>query len=70
MMELANEMKVKCIYFVKKSIYLIGDEKSINNFKALLKVKSMYTKEIQKSNRESQNIQKKLNDIKKEYKIK
>ena len=70
MMELANEMKVKCIYFVKKNIYLIGDEKSINNFKAVLKVKSMYTKEIQKSNRESQNIQKKLNDIKKEYKIK
>ncbi len=70
MMELANEMKVKCIYFVKKSIYLIGDEKSLNNFKAVLKVKSMYKKEIQKSNRESQNIQKKLNDIKKEYKIK
>jgi hypothetical protein len=62
-------MKVKYIYFGKKTLYLVGDEKSINNIRTMLKVKSMYSKEIQKSNREVQNIQKKLTDIKKEYKI-
>ena len=36
----------------------------------MLKVKLMYTKEIQKSNRENECIQKKITDIKKEYKIK
>lgn len=67
--ELINRMKVKYIYFGKKTLYLVGDEKSINNIRTMLKVKSMYSKEIQKSNREVQNIQKKLTDIKKEYKI-
>lgn len=66
---LANSMKVKYIYFDKKCLYLIGEEKSISSFKTMLKVKLMYTKEIQKSNRENERIQKKITDIKKEYKI-
>ena len=67
--ELTNRIKVKFIYFGKKTLYLVGDEKSINSIRTMLKVKSMYSKEIQKSNREVQKIQKKLTDIKKEYKI-
>ena len=67
--ELTNRIKVKFIYFGKKTLYLVGDENSINSIRTMLKVKSMYSKEIQKSNREVQKIQKKLTDIKKEYKI-
>lgn len=67
---LAKNMKVKYIYFGEKCLYLIGAEKSISSFKTMLKVKLMYTKEIQKSNRENECIQKKITDIKKEYKIK
>ena len=70
MIELANSTNVKYIYFEKKYMYLIGEEESISNFEALLNMNEMYSKEIEKSYIEKEKNQKKLTDIKKEYKIK
>ena len=70
MIELANSTNVKYIYFEKKYMYLIGEEESISNFEVLLNMNEMYSKEIEKSYIEKEKNQKKLTDIKKEYKIK
>ena len=51
-------------------MYLIGEDKYISSFKAFISMKMMYSKEIQKSCKEKENIEKKLTNIKKEYKIK
>ena len=68
--DFAGKTKIKYIYFGKKIVYLIGEEKYISSFKAFISMKMMYSKEIQKSCKEKENIEKKLNNIKKEYKIK
>ena len=70
MIELANNTNIKYIYFGNKYMYLIGEEKSISNFEALLNMNEMYTKEIEKSYIEKEKNQKKLSDMKREYKIK
>ena len=66
----AKATNIKYIYFGKQFIYLIGEEKSIFNFQAVINMNEMYSKEIQKSCRQKYNIQKQLNDFKKQYKIK
>ena len=70
MIELANCANVKYIYFGKKYIYLIGEEKSISDFNALLNMNEMYSKEIEKSYKEKEKNQKTLIDMQQEYKIK
>ena len=61
---------IKFIYFGKQSVYVIGDEKSIFNFEAVINMNEMYLKEFQKSYKEKNSIQKQLTDFKNEYKIK
>ena len=68
--DFAGKIKIKYIYFGKKIVYLIGEDKYISSFKAFISMKMMYSKEIQKSCKEKENIEKKLTNIKKEYKIK
>lgn len=68
--DFAGKTKIKNIYFGKKIVYLIGEDKYISSFKAFISMKMMYSKEIQKSCKEKENIEKKLTNIKKEYKIK
>ena len=68
--DIANSAKVKYIYFDKKLLYLIGEEKPISNFETIFNMNIMYSKEIQKSYKENENIQKQLTDFKKEYKLK
>ena len=68
--DIANNAKVKYIYFGKKFIYLIGAEKSISNFEKIFNMNIMYSKEIEKSYKENENIQKQLTNFKKEYKLK
>jgi len=70
LVELAKKTRVKFIYFGKKKIYLVGEEKNISNFNTMLEMNSMYSKEFQKSFKEKENIEKELKNIKKEYKIK
>ena len=54
----------------KKCLYLIGEEKNINNFKVVCNLTKQYSKEIQKENKEKENIQKELMSLKKKHKIK
>jgi hypothetical protein len=68
--ELANKTKIKYVNIEKKNLYLVGEEKHINNFKTLWGINKKYTKEIQKSSKESETIQKELQTFKKKYKIK
>lgn len=68
--DIANNAKVKYIYFWKKFIYLVGGEKSISDFETIFNMNLMYSKEIEKSYRENENIQKQLTNFKKEYKLK
>lgn len=70
MIELANNANVKYIYFYEKYMYLIGEENSFSNFQALLNMNEIYSKEIEKSYIEKEKNQKRLTDMKKEYKIK
>ena len=67
---LAKKANVKYIYFGKNFIYLIGDEKSISNFKTVFNVNMEYTKEILKTNKETENIKKELHNLRKKHKIK
>ena len=67
---LAKKANVKNIYFGKNFIYLIADEKSISNFKTVFNVTMKYTKEIQKTNKETETIKKELDNFKKKHKIK
>ena len=67
---LAKKANLKYIYFGKNFIYLIGDEKSLSNFKTVFNVTMKYTKEIQKTNKETESIKKKLDSYKKQYKLK
>lgn len=67
--DIANKAKIKFIHYDKKNIYLIGEEKSISNFKAVINMNIKYSKEIRKNNKEKEVIQKKLVNLKKEYKI-
>lgn len=67
---LAKKAKVKYIYFSRNYLYLIGEEKRISNFKVVLSLNMSYAKEIQKTNKETENIKKELNDFKKKNKLK
>lgn len=67
---LAMKSKVKFINIDKKYIYLVGEEKNIKNFKAVLKISKQYSKEIQKESKEKDDIQKELESLKKKHKIK
>ena len=67
---LAMKSKVKFINIDKKYIYLVGEEKNIKNFKAVLKISKQYSKEIQKESKEKDDIQKELESQKKKHKIK
>ena len=68
--DLATKSKVKFINIEKKNIYLIGEEKNIKSFKAVLNLKKKYSKEIQKESKEKDDIQKELQSLKKKHKFK
>lgn len=67
---LATKANIKMVHYDKKVIYLVGKDKNINIFKTLLDVNLKYSKEIQKNDKEREDIKKKLVSFKKEYKIK
>ena len=52
---------------LKKKIFL---RSNINNFKVVWNLTKQYSKEIQKENKEKENIQKELMSLKKKHKIK
>ena len=54
--DLAMKSKVKYINIEKKSIYLVGEEKCINNFKTVWEMTKKYSKEIQKTSKENESI--------------
>ena len=68
--DLAGKSKVKYINIEKKSIYLVGEEKCINNFKTVWEMTKKYSKEIQKTSKENENIQKELQTFKKKHNLK
>jgi len=68
--DLAIKSKIKFFCIDKKCLYLIGEEKNINNFKVVWNLTKQYSKEIQKENKEKENIQKELMSLKKKHKIK
>lgn len=63
--DLAMKSKVKYINIEKKSIYLVGEEKCINNFKTVWEMTKKYSKEIQKTSKENESIQRELQTFKK-----
>ena len=65
LLKIANQTQVKFIYFGKKMIYLIGKEKNISNFNKMLDMNLDYSKAIQQSLKEKEDIEKKLDNIKK-----
>jgi hypothetical protein len=68
--DLAIKSKVKFINIEKKTLYLIGEEKNINNFIAVWNLTKQYSKEIMKESKEKDDIQKELQSLKKKHKIK
>ena len=68
--ELALKTKIKFYHIERKNLYLIGEEKNINDFKIVWDLKKNYTKQIQKESKERDNIEKELNSLKKKHKIK
>lgn len=68
--DLAMKSKVKYINIEKKSIYLVGDEKCINNFKTVWEMTKKYSKEIQRTSKENESIQKELQTFKKKHNLK
>lgn len=63
--KIANQTQVKFIYFGKKMIYLIGKEKNLSNFNKMLDMNLDYSKAIEQSLKEKEDIEKKLDNIKK-----
>ena len=68
--DIANSAKIKYIYFGKKILYLIGEEKPLSNFETIFNMNIMYSKESQKSHKQNEIFQKQLINFKKEYNIK
>ena len=68
--ELAKKSNIKFIDIEKKSIYLVGEEKNINNFIAVWDLSNDYSKDIQKIRKENENIQNQLETFKKKNKFK
>ena len=68
--ELAKKSNIKYIDFEKKNIYLVGEEKNINNFIAVWDLSNDYSKDIQKKRKENENIQNQLETFKKKNKFK
>ena len=68
--DLADKSKVKFINLEKRCLYLVGEEKNINNFKMVWNIKKEYSKEIQKESNEKDEIIKEIQSVKKKHKIK
>ena len=68
--DLAKKSNIKFIDIEKKNIYLIGEEKNINNFKVVWDMSKDYSKDIQKVSKEHEVIQQELQTFKKKHKIK
>ena len=68
--DLAIKSKIKFVHIEKKCLYLVGEEKNINNFKVVWDLTKQYSKEIQKESKEREDIQKELQSLKKKHKFK
>ena len=68
--ELAQKSNIKYIDFEKKNIYLIGEEKNINDFIAVWELSNEYSRDIQKISKENEIFQKELQTFKKKNKFK
>ena len=68
--DLAVKSKIKFINIEKKYLYLVGEEKNINNFIAVWNLTKKYSQEIQKQSKENEDIQKELRTFKQKHKIK
>ena len=68
--ELAIKSKIKFVYIDIKKLYLVGEDKNINNFKVVWNLTKEYSKEIQKESKEREVIQKELQSLKKKHKLK
>ena len=68
--DLAIKSKVKFVNIEKKNLYLIGEEKNINNFIEVWNLMKQYSKQIMKESKEKEDIQKELQSLKKKHKIK
>ena len=68
--DLATKSKIKFFYIEKKCLYLVGEEKNINSFKAVWNLTNQYSKEIKKNYKENEEIKKEIKSIKNKHKLK
>ena len=68
--ELAKKSNIKYIDIEKKNIYLVGNEKNINDFMAVWELNNEYSRDIQKISKEKETFQKELQFFKKKNKFK
>ena len=62
--DLATKSKIKFFFIEKKCLYLVGEEKNINSFKAVWNLTNQYSKEIQKNFKENEELKKEIKSIK------
>ena len=68
--DLATKSKIKFFFIEKKCLYLVGEEKNINSFKAVWNLTNQYSKEIQKNFKENEELKKEIKSIKNKHKLK
>ena len=68
--DLATKSKIKFFFIEKKCLYLVGEEKNINSFKAVWNLTNQYSKEIQKNYKENEELKKEIKSIKNKHKLK
>ena len=62
--DLAKESQIKFVYIEKKYLYLVGEEKDINSFKAVWNLTKKYSKIIQKESKENEDIKRQIKSLK------
>ena len=72
MKTLVNKSKIDSHYYdqQEKKLFVLGNEKSINDFKIIWNITMKYSQKIEETKKESEIIKKELSTLKKQYNIK
>ena len=72
MKTLVNKSKIDSHYYdqQEKKLFILGNEKSINDFKIIWNITMKYSQKIEETKKESEIIKKELSTLKKQYNIK
>ena len=67
-----NKSKIDSHYYdqQEKKLFVLGNEKSINDFKIIWNITMKYSQKIEETKKESEIIKKELSTLKKQYNIK